>query len=259
MFCRILRFRRRPTSGEAGEHGVSFRLSVQYGCTETRQGQAEQFIPNRMDLRTRNEAAPKGGQAHMKLRRSILTMLILLGIFSITLASTAQALTISFADPVGDQTGTIDVIGMAMTFSKKSGQYLINLTASSDHPFLGEFRVNINLYNPEAPKPSARFFSDDCKNCGVFDPKTNSSDFNLVASTTTLTLKKGTSKVLKSWDKGDHVAINSVAGLGSPAGVSFFRSSVDNMPFTFLTNEDTIGYNNVTGDGVTDGVAVISP
>jgi hypothetical protein len=31
------------------------------------------------------------------------------------------------------------------------------------------------------------------------------------------------------------------------------------MPFSFLTNEDTIGYNNLTADGVTDGVAVVSP
>ena len=197
------------------------------------------------------------GGKQMKLRRSILQIVALLGIFGFTVVSTVQALTISFADPVGDQTGTIDVIGMHMTFSK-SGNYKIQLTASADHPFVGEFRVNINLYNPGV-SPAASVFRDDCKNCAVFDPKTNSSDFNLLAPTTTLTLKKGKSKILKSWDKGDQVAISSDAGLGNPAGVSFFRSSVGNMPFTFLTNEDTIGYNNSNNDGVTDGVAVISP
>jgi hypothetical protein len=193
----------------------------------------------------------------MKLRHSILQIVTLLGIFSLTVVSTAQALTVSFTDPVGDQTGTIDVIGMVMTFSK-TGHYKIELTASADHPFLGEFRVNINLYNPTVP-PKARFLSVACKNCAVFDPAVNHSDFNLTVPTTTLTLMTGKSKVLKTWDKGDQVAISSFAGLGSPAGVSTFRSEVANMPFTFLTNEDTIGYNNLTADGTTDGVAIVSP
>jgi hypothetical protein len=184
-------------------------------------------------------------------------MVTLLVIFSFTVVSTAQAFTVSFKDPVGDQKGTIDVIGMVMTFSKKTGNYRIDLTASADHPFLGEFRVNINLYNPNVP-PISSLFSDDCKNCAVFDPTTNSSDFNLANPTTTLTLKKGKSRVLKKWDLGDQVAISTDAGLGNPPGVLFFRSAVANMPFTFLTNEDTIGYNNITADGVTDGVAVIS-
>jgi hypothetical protein len=193
----------------------------------------------------------------MMLRRSISQIAALLVIFSFTVVSTAQARTVSFTDPVADQTGTVDVIGMVMTFSK-TGHYRIDLTASADHPFVGEFRVNVNLYNPEVAA-KARFFSFACKNCAVFDPAINHSDFNISVPTTTLTLMKGKSKVLKTWDKGDQVAISSFAGLGSPAGVSVFRSAVANMPFSFLTNEDTIGYNNLTADGVTDGVAVVSP
>ena len=193
----------------------------------------------------------------MKLRRLILQIVTLLGIFSFTIVSTTQARTVSFTDPVADQTGTVDVIGMVMTFSK-TGHYRIDLTSSADHPFVGQFRVNVNLYNPEVSS-KARFFSFACKSCQVFDPAINHSDFNLTVPTTTLTLKTGKSKILKSWDKGDQVAISSFAGFGSPAGVSVFRSAVANMPFTFLTNEDTIGYNNLTADGVTDGVAVVSP
>jgi hypothetical protein len=194
----------------------------------------------------------------MKLRHSVLMMIAVLGIFSFTAVSTAQALTLSFADPVSDETGTIDVTGMVMTFSK-SGKYKIVLTASADHPFVGEFRVNINLYNPHAAKSKARFFQDVCTSCSVFDPATNHSDFNLATPSTTLTLKQGKSKILKGWHKGNQVAINSDAGLGSPAGISIFRSAAANMPFTFLTNEDTIGYNNVTADAVTDGLAVVAP
>jgi hypothetical protein len=193
----------------------------------------------------------------MKLSRSISQIVTLLGILSLTVAGTAQARTLTFSDPVADQTGTIDVIGMVMTFSK-TGHYRIDLTASADHPFVGEFRVNINLYNPEVSAKTG-FFSVVCKNCAVFDPAVNHSDFNLTVPTTTLTLVKGKSKVLKTWDKGDQVAISSFAGLGTPPGVSVFRSAVANMPFTFLTNEDTIGYNNLTADGTTDGVAIVSP
>jgi hypothetical protein len=193
----------------------------------------------------------------MMLRRSILQIVTLFGIVSLMVVSTAQARTVSFTDPVADQTGTIDVIGMVMTFSK-TGHYRIDLTASADHPFVGQFRVNVNLYNPEV-STKTRFFSFACKNCAVFDPAINHSDFNLTVPTTTLTLKTGKSRVLKTWDKGDQVAISSFAGLGSPAGVSIFRSAVANMPFSFLTNEDTIGYNNLTADGTTDGVAVVSP
>ncbi len=193
----------------------------------------------------------------MKLSRSVSQIVTLLGILCFTLVSTAQARTLTFTDPVADQTGTVDVIGMVMTFSK-TGHYRIDLTASADHPFVGEFRVNVNLYNPEV-SANTRFFSFACKNCAVFDPAINHSDFNITVPTTTLTLMKGKSKVLKTWDTGDQVAISSFAGLGSPAGVSVFRSAVANMPFTFLSNEDTIGYNNLTADGVTDGVAVVSP
>src|SRR5258707_8306806 len=123
----------------------------------------------------------------MKLSRSISQVVTLLGIFCFTLVSTAQARTLTFTDPVADQTGTIDVIGMVMTFSK-TGHYRIDLTASADHPFVGEFRVNINLYNPAVTKPSGRFFSDTCTKCEVFDPSINHSDFNLTVPTTTLTL-----------------------------------------------------------------------
>ncbi len=194
-----------------------------------------------------------------KLRRSILHIVTLLGILSFTVVSTAQAAHIvSFTDPVGDQTGTIDVTGMVMTFRHDDGHFKIDLTADKDHPFFGEFRVDINLFNSDALKPSHSFFSAVCKNCAVFDPNTNDSDFNLLVPTTTLTLKTGHRNALKHWHVGDRVAISSFAGLGNPPGSSLFRSAVAGLPSTFLTNEDTIGYNNITADGVTDGVAIIS-
>ena len=45
---------------------------------------------------------------------------------------------------------------------------------------------------------------------------------------------------VQSWSVGDTVATNTLADLGNPPGSSFFRCAVQNTPFTFLTNEDTI-------------------
>ena len=61
---------------------------------------------------------------------------------------------------------------------------------------------------------------------------------------------------------GDHVATNDLgagfAPLGNPPSATYFRSSVDTepLPGTFLTHEDVIGYNDLTGD-VSSGVATI--
>src|SRR5258708_32175806 len=125
----------------------------------------------------------------MKLSRSISQVVTLLGIFCFTLVSTAQARTLTFTDPVADQTGTVDVIGMVMTFSK-TGHYRIDLTASADHPFVGEFRVNVNLYNPEV-STKTRFFSFACKNCAEFVPAINHSEFFICVTTSTFHLLTG--------------------------------------------------------------------
>lgn len=164
------------------------------------------------------------------MRYSSLGRIMLLAILSLILASTAQAakLTFSYTDPVGDQTGAIDVTKMTVVFDNATGVYEIVLRATAAHPFVGLFRVNINLFNPDTAAGNSLF--QDTVN-----------DFNLATATTELTLT-GTNVHLEFWDAGDQVATNTNAGLGNPPGSSFFRSGVSNFPLGFLTNEDAIAF-----------------
>jgi len=170
----------------------------------------------------------------MRLTIRILTLVVAL---SSTAASTAlaQRITYSFPDPIADQTGAIDVTGMFMIFDFK-GNYTIYLTADPSHPFVGQFRVNINLYNLDAD-PAFSAFSRACtKKCGGFGGNT---DYDLQNPTTKLVIP-GRDPVLTHWGAGDRAVTSSFAGLGSPPGEGLFRTSVDNFPLTFGTNEDCI-------------------
>jgi hypothetical protein len=200
-----------------------------------------------------------------KLGRRVLHTVAILAMLSVGAIGTLQAgppphpiLTFSIPDPVGDESGAIDVTGMQMTFDQKTGDYTIDLTADAAHPFSSQFRVNINVFNADAP-PKYSLFQDVCRQCDTFDIKANSgNDFDLPTSSLTLRLI-GTSRTLKYWNPDNRVATTTWAGLGNPPGASLFRSSVLNLPLTSppLTNEDVIGYNDQTGDG-SSGVAIIA-
>jgi hypothetical protein len=144
------------------------------------------------------------------------------------LSAPAAELTFSYTDPVGDSTCAIDVTRMVVVFDAATGNYKLTLTATSTQPFLGSFRVNINLYNPSR-LPLSSFFQDALN------------DYTLAAGQTKLILT-GTSPALTAWAIGDTVATNTEAGLGNPPSSSFFRSGVGQEPFGFLTNEDAIAF-----------------
>jgi hypothetical protein len=156
---------------------------------------------------------------------------------AIGVAAPAADLTFSFTDPVGDNTGSIDVTNMVVVFDSVTGNFKITLTATSAQPFLGVFRVNSNLFN-QARLPLNSLFAD------------NMQDYNLATPTTKLILT-GTNPNLVFWAAGDTVATNTAASGGvNPPGSTLYRTSVDNFPLTFLTNEDAIAYG-------TSGTAVI--
>ena len=50
---------------------------------------------------------------------------------------------------MGDNTGPIDVTRMDFSFDQTNGDYSIVLSSTPVNPFVGEFRVNINLFNPD--------------------------------------------------------------------------------------------------------------
>ena len=144
-----------------------------------------------------------------------------------------QQLSFSFDDPVGDQTGRVDLTGMVFNFDSSAATYTITLTATSANPFVGVFRVNINLLNPDTSDNDS-LFSD------------NQRDFDLATAATTLILS-GTNLKLLSWRIGNRVATNDLA-FGNPpgTGITAFRSAVTEFKLPQcqlpLFCEDNIAY-----------------
>lgn len=133
-----------------------------------------------------------------------------------------------FDDPVGDHRGSIDVVGLDFTFDHGTGDYTILLTADAANPFLGDFRININLFNPNAGEDADPSFFQDTFN-----------DYDFLSSVTTLTLT-GTNERLQYWDIGDRVATSYRTSLGNPPGL-MFESMVWDLPLSGVdTGEDLI-------------------
>ncbi len=130
---------------------------------------------------------------------------------------------VSVLDGVRDNTGPIDVRGMVLNFDPSTGNYEIQLWAHAHAPFIGDFRVNVNLFNETA----GSFFSD------TFN------DFSLSSPQQELLLR-GSNPLLTGWSRGDVVHTNSLSGQPEPPGVSPFRTQVTTFPLGFLTNEDVV-------------------
>ena len=145
--------------------------------------------------------------------------------------ATKQTFLLSVRDPKGDQTGSIDVYGMLMVFDTTFGEYTIYLLAEQGRPFLGSFRVNINLLNADLGtfKQDPAFFSHT-----MFD-------YNLSTPQTMLKII-GWNNRLRKWKAGNRVFTNSLRYTPNPEGVTLFRSAVGAPGGGFLSDEDTIGW-----------------
>jgi hypothetical protein len=154
----------------------------------------------------------------------------------------AADLTFSYTDPVGDSTGTVDVTHMVVVFDTVTGNYKVTLTSTAAQPFLGVFRVNINLFDATR-LPAHSFFADTLN------------DYNLATAKTKLILT-GTNPNLAFWAAGDVVTTNTIASGGvNPPNVTLYRSQVTNLPGGFLTDEDAIAY----GPAGTATITVVTP
>jgi hypothetical protein len=142
-------------------------------------------------------------------------------------------LELTVEDPLGDNTGPTDVTGMTLRFDPQTGLYEVILSASAVQPFQGEFRVNINLFNPMRQS----FFHDTMN------------DIRLATPTTTVRLT-GYHRALRDWQPRDEVYTNSLGGTPNPAGSTLFRSAVSHFPMGFLTNEDVIAFADVAAPAV---------
>lgn len=149
-----------------------------------------------------------------------------------------EELTFTYADPVGDATGTIDVISMVVAFDNMTGIYKITITTTNAQPFMGAFRININLFNP-GRLPDNSFFQDAVNNYDLMTPATK-------------IVLRGYDPDLLCWAMGDTVATNTIASGGqNPPGSSWYRCGVMNLPTTWPLKEDNIAY------GIS-GIATIS-
>jgi hypothetical protein len=160
---------------------------------------------------------------------------------TITNIAAGEPLVFSFTDPANDNRGAIDLLGAVTTFDSATGAFAITLTASQAHPFVGNFMINMNFFNPDtgttAQNPS--FFTDDLQ------------AFNLRTSTTKLVLT-GTDTRLLSWDAGERVASNNIP-FGNPGGgISAFRSSVLDLPLSCTGIPDPNG-NSCSEDVLAQG------
>jgi hypothetical protein len=157
---------------------------------------------------------------------------IVTALYSLLLASgqntRADILFFSFNDPFYDQTGTIDVIKMDFTFNNTTGDYEIVLTTDARHPFKGDFRININLFNPDTGTTA-----DDPS---LFQDTFN--DYHLTSAIYTITLI-GTNSRLTSWKSGDRVATTHLP-FGNPDGSTAFRTSVGDFPLQSWGEDEDI-------------------
>ena len=145
----------------------------------------------------------------------------------------AASLVLSASDPFLDQFGSSpDLIQMNFVFDNATGDYVIDLETTDTNPFVGDFRININLFNLDvgttANNPS--FFNE------------TSNDFSLSGSTTTLTLTGNNARLI-AWDAGDRILLNNFpSATPHPDSVSFFRSGVFGLPLMGpFVNEDMLG------------------
>lgn len=156
-------------------------------------------------------------------------LLIIHVIVFVATATNASTFYFYFTDPMGDHAGRIDVVGMNFSFDTTTGAYTIVLTAHPDHPFVGEFRINVNLFNPDtgATTQYPSYFRDTMN------------EYELSSPVSELRLT-GTHESLTQWKEGDRVAI-SQEPFGNPDHIRGFSSSVLDLPIISGWPGDTIG------------------
>lgn len=124
----------------------------------------------------------------------------------------AGTLSFGFQDPIGDQSGSTDLVALVFGFDGVTGDYTIVLSASPSNPFAGMFRVNVNFFNPDT--------GSTAQNPSFFSDVVNSFD---LSSTVTEIILSGTDARLLAWLAGHRVAPDSAA-FGNPNGLAFFET-----------------------------------
>lgn len=134
-------------------------------------------------------------------------------------------------DPVGDNTGKIDIVSAKFVFNNSTGDYKMIWKATTDEPFIDKFRVNLNLYNADtgttAQDPS--WFIDWRQSATWFD----------LDKETKMVMVKGNNPRLLSWEAGDRVALSGPNPIGVPDGIQAFGAGCVDLVFPYP--RDSIG------------------
>lgn len=163
--------------------------------------------------------------------RKAAVMIVLVATVTFNLVEAASML-VSVTDPEADNTGPVDVTGMDFEFDNETGNYRILLTTTDAEPFVGDFRIDIELFNLDvgttADDPS--FFQDTIN------------DFSLSVDTPSpILILSGTNSRLLSWGAGDRILLNNLPdGTPHPDGTTDFSSVVAGRPLQSL-EKDVIG------------------
>lgn len=126
-------------------------------------------------------------------------------------------LSVVFADDVGDADPPInvDLTRVELAFDPATGDYELTWEADPAFPFVGTFRLNANLYNPDT--------GSNAQDPAFFNDTFN--DITLSAPLTVVTLF-GNNPRLTAWAAGDRVTASCPAPIGCPTGVGGFLSAV---------------------------------
>jgi hypothetical protein len=128
-----------------------------------------------------------------------------------------------FSDPTGDGTSRTDLTGMDFTFDNATGAFSIVMSATAAKPFLGHFRLNVNLFNADRDSSSS--------NTGFFSHVYQ--DFNLPVAALSMTMT-GTNVMLKGWQAGDRVAATDLpygVPTYNPTHITAFHSEVLDLAY----------------------------
>jgi hypothetical protein len=124
----------------------------------------------------------------------------------------APTFAVSFEDPDIPASG-IDLEELTLLWGPDTGDYTLIWRASPAQPFIGNFRLNANLFNADA-EASTSFFSD------TFN------DYSLVQPQTIIIENGSSAPQLTSWLDGDRIASACPEPLGCPPLVSVFWSGL---------------------------------
>jgi len=144
--------------------------------------------------------------------------------------SFAVPLSFSFSDPIGDSTFGIDATKIRVDFDNQTGDYVMELTASSGAPFVGDFRVNISLLNPDT---GFGLGVGIVNNPAFFSSTLNDFSLGIASQFVTLT---GQDLVLRNWKAGDRIAVNSFP-FGQPSSILGFVTEIRGLGDDFFLGD----------------------